>query len=165
MDVAFYIVLQFSGAISEPLLLLWAIGEPSRTSKVKYAATLPGEQGAWIAFIAEFLMTFVLMLAILVAVHSERLEKFAGLFAAVLIALYIGFDSPLSGMSLNPARTFVSGLTSHMWDGLWLYFVAPMLAALLATVLSTDADRWQARVREAASNAKNSICAICSPTV
>jgi aquaporin Z len=61
------------------------------------------------------------------------LEKLAPAIIAVLIAVYIAFESPLSGMSLNPARSFGSALTAGQYKGLWLYFVAPVLAMLLAT--------------------------------
>ena len=87
------------------------------------------------AFAAEFAITFVLMLVLLVAVNSERLEKRAGLFAGALIALYLAFETPLSGMSLNPARTFGSALAARHWADLWLYFAAPVAAALLAAEL------------------------------
>jgi hypothetical protein len=48
------------------------------------------------------------------------------------VGLYIAFESPLSGMSMNPARTFGSALTAGRWDGIWIYFTAPPLAALAA---------------------------------
>jgi len=72
------------------------------------------------------------MLVVLIALSSERLEKKVPAIIAVLIAVYIAFESPLSGMSMNPARSFGSALTANQWDGIWVYFVAPMLAMLLA---------------------------------
>ena len=58
--------------------------------------------------------------------------KYAGLLLAALIGLYIAIESPLSGMSLNPARSFGSALLAGQWHGIWLYFVAPPMAMLLA---------------------------------
>ena len=132
-DAVFYTLFQFIGAMLAPVLLLWAIGEPFTHEKVKYATTQPGPHGAGLAFLAEFVISFVLMLALLVAINSERWEKKAGLVAAALIALYIGVESPLSGMSLNPARSFGSALTAGQWNGIWVYVLAPVLAMLLAT--------------------------------
>jgi glycerol uptake facilitator-like aquaporin len=73
------------------------------------------------------------MLAVLIALNSKRLEKLVPALIALLIALYIAAVAPISGMSLNPARTFGSAVTANQYNGLWLYFVAPMLAMLLAT--------------------------------
>ncbi len=75
----------------------------------------------------------MLMLVLLLAINSERWEKAAGAFAAALIALYIAFESPLWGMSLNPARSFGSALTAGQWTGMWAYFLAPVASMLLAT--------------------------------
>jgi len=131
-DAVFYTLFQFLGAVVAPVLLLLAIGEPFTHEKVKYATTQPGPPGAIVAFAAEFVISFILMLVLLVAINSARWEKKAGAFAATLIALYIAFESPLSGMSLNPARSFGSALTAGQWKGMWLYFVAPMASMLLA---------------------------------
>ncbi len=132
-DAVLYTTFQFFGGMLAPVLLLWMIGEPFTHEKVKYATTQPGPAGALVAFAAEFVISFILMLALLVAINSECFEKAAGAIAAILIAVYIALESPLSGMSLNPARTFGSALTACQWTGLWLYFVAPVASMLLAT--------------------------------
>ncbi len=132
-DAIFYTLSQFIGAMIAPLLLLAAIGAPFAHEDVKFATSMPGPAGAMIAFIAEFLMSFILMLAVLVALNSKRLAKLTPVIVGALIGLYIAFESPLSGMSLNPARSFGSALTADKWNGLWVYFVAPVLAMLLAT--------------------------------
>ena len=76
-----------------------------------------------------------LMLVALIALNSERLEKKTPALIASLIAVYIAFESPLSGMSLNPARSFGSALTANHWDGIWVYFTAPVLAMLLSVAV------------------------------
>jgi aquaporin Z len=115
-------------------LLLTAIGGPFAHEKVKFATTQPGD-GVPVAaaFAAEFAISFILMLAVLIALNSKRLEKLVPGLIALLIALYIAVVAPISGMSLNPARTLGSALTAHQYNGLWLYFVAPIVAMLLAT--------------------------------
>lgn len=137
-DALFYTLFQFIGGVLAPLLLLWLIGEPFAHPDVRYATTRPGPLGAWVAFLAEFAISYALMLVLLLAINSERWAKKAGLAAASLIALYIAFESPLSGMSLNPARSFGSALTAGQWDGIWLYFAAPMLSMPLAA----ETFRW-----------------------
>jgi aquaporin Z len=99
---------------------------------VAYIATLPGPEGPAVAFVAEALISFGLMLMVLLTTNSARLMRFTGLFAGCLIALYITIEAPLSGMSMNPARTLASALPGHLFEGLWIYLTAPPLGMLLA---------------------------------
>jgi len=64
--------------------------------------------------------------------NSKRLAGFTGIFAGILVATYITVEAPLSGMSMNPARTFGSALPAHMWKDSWIYFSAPPLGTLAA---------------------------------
>ena len=70
------------------------------------------------------------MLVILSASNQPRLAPFTGIVVGVLIACFITFEAPLSGMSMNPARTFGPDLIGQVWRGLWIYFVAPPLGML-----------------------------------
>ncbi len=132
VDAIFYIIAQFVGALITARLLLFFIGHDFAHPDVKYGATTPGPQGALVAFAAEFVISFLLLFVILIAINSTRLKKLDGLFGGILIALYLVFETPLSGMSLNPARTFGSAVTAQRFDALWVYFVAPTLAMWLA---------------------------------
>lgn len=134
-DALFYTVFDFVGAGRAPPLPLWAIVAPFGDELLSYGTTQPGPAGIWIAFAAEFVIAFVLMIVLLSALGSKRREKHAGLLVAALIGLYIAVESPLSGMSLDPARSFGSALLAGQWHGLWLYLVAPPLAMLPATEL------------------------------
>ena len=84
------------------------------------------------AFFAEAGISFVLMLTILAISNHSRLAPFTGLFAGLLVWTYITIEAPLSGMSMNPARTFGSALLAQDYLGLWIYFTAPPLGMLLA---------------------------------
>jgi aquaporin Z len=53
-------------------------------------------------------------------------------FAGCLVALYITFEAPLSGMSMNPARTLASALPARLFDTLWIHFMGPAAGMLLA---------------------------------
>jgi len=66
---------------------------------------------------------------------SERWKRFTGVFAGLLVATYITIESPLSGMSMNPARTVASALAAHRWIAVWIYFVAPLTGMLIAAEL------------------------------
>jgi aquaporin Z len=72
---------------------------------------------------------------VLVSTNAPRLARFTGVLAGVLVALYISFEAPLSGMSMNPARTLGSALPGGIYTGLWIYFTAPLLGMLLAAQL------------------------------
>ena len=132
-DAIFYTLFQFVGAVVAPPLLLWAIGAPFGHERIRYGATQPGPGGEWVAFAAEFAISFVLMLVLLFALGAKTWERRSGLLLAALIGLYIAIESPLSGMSLNPARSFGAALTAGQWTGIWVYFVAPRLAMMLET--------------------------------
>jgi aquaporin Z len=144
-DAVWYVIFQFAGALLAPYLVLALIGDAFRHPEVKLATSAPGPAGPAAAFAAEFAITFVLMLAVLVCLDSRRLREWLGVIVAVLIGVYITVESPLSGMSMNPARSFGSAVAAAHWDGLWIYFVAPPLAAVAAVVLY-DALRRSGRV-------------------
>jgi len=67
--------------------------------------------------------------------------RFTGLITGLLVAAFITFEAPLSGMSMNPARTFGSAVVGQVWTGLWIYFTAPVLAMQLAATLYVRGDR------------------------
>lgn len=61
-----------------------------------------------------------------------KLSKFTPYFTATLITLFITFEAPFSGMSMNPARTFASAIVSNVWTGFWIYCTAPIFGMFLA---------------------------------
>jgi aquaporin Z len=134
-DALFYILFQFIGGVSGVSLASAAIGPPLQHSAINYVVTTPGPGGAGVAFAAEFAISMLLMATILWASNSARLHRFTPLFAGALIAAFIAFEAPLSGMSMNPARTFGSAVPAGEWTALWIYFIAPTSAMLLASVL------------------------------
>ena len=131
-DATWYCASQFLGAIGGVALATLVLqGAPSHQA-VRYAATLPGIYGDTVAFVAELAISFILMSAILFASDHEVLAPYTHHFAAILIAVYIAFESPLSGMSTNPARTFGPALYAGYWHALWIYFIGPPLGMLAA---------------------------------
>lgn len=131
-DAAFYMASQFAGGLAGVLISYLVIGAPLSHSAVNYAATAPGPAGASTAFWAELLISGFMMSAILFVSNTRRLNRFTGVVAGALVATYITIEAPLSGMSMNPARTFGSALPAWDWSALWIYFTAPPLAMLLA---------------------------------
>jgi len=134
-DAAFYILFQFIGGIAGVLSASIFLGNLVAHSAVNYAATVPGPKGPTPAFIAELTITFILMSVILTVSNTKQLARWTGLFAGALVAIYISLEAPISGMSMNPARTFGSAFGAHLWTSLWIYFTAPALGMLLAAEL------------------------------
>lgn len=131
-DAIFYALFQFIGA-SVGVLLSWLIlGDWLANKDVNFAVTMPNQNGASISFIAEFIISFGMMLMVLIVSNHVRLARFTPYFAGFLVALYISLEAPISGMSMNPARTFGSAIAANVWTSWWIYFVAPPLAMLLA---------------------------------
>jgi aquaporin Z len=131
-DAAFYILFQFIGGIAGVLIASVFLGSSVAHTTVNYAATVPGPKGPTPAFVAELTIAFILMAVVLTISNTKQLARWTGLFAGALIAIYISLESPLSGMSMNPARTFGSAFGAHLWTSLWIYFTAPLLGMLLA---------------------------------
>ncbi len=131
-DAALYVAAQFVGAVAGTWLAAVALGARLADPAVNYVATRPGAFGPWVAFAAEAGIAFVLMTVILIVSNRPQLNSLTGLCAGLLVALYITFEDPLSGMSMNPARTFGSAFVGQIWDSIWIYFTAPPLAMLLA---------------------------------
>ena len=131
-DAFLYIVSQFTGAVTGVLLCAVFLRPWISDSRVNYVVTAPGPKGNSMALVSEFAISFLLMMMVLVFSNNKRLAGFTGIFAGTLIATYITVEAPLSGMSMNPARTFGSALPAHMWEGWWIYFSAPPLGMLAA---------------------------------
>jgi aquaporin Z len=134
-DAAGYVVAQFAGGLAGVAVAVALLaGLPSDPS-VNFVATVPGPDGTLPAFAAEAAMSFALMLAVLwTSAHSRR-ARYTGVAAGCLVALFIVLEAPLSGMSLNPARTLGPALFAHVGRSLWIYFTAPPLGMLLAAEL------------------------------
>jgi aquaporin Z len=131
-DAVFYIAAQFAGGLLGVSLVLAVLGIAFANPPVSYVATVPGAAGVRAALLAEALLSFGLMLMVLFATNTARLMRLTGVFAGCLVALYIALEAPVSGMSMNPARTFASALPGHLWTGLWIYFLGPPTGMLLA---------------------------------
>jgi len=131
-DAMFYVASQFIGgligAISAAVALSAWVSHPA----VNYVVTMPGAAGAFVALIAEMAIAFILMTVVLRVSSTPRLHKFTGLCAGILVAIYITVEAPISGMSMNPARTFASAVPAHHWAYLWIYFLGPVIGMAFA---------------------------------
>jgi aquaporin Z len=133
-DTTGYVVAQFVGGIAGVVLASALLGTLLADPTVNYVATVSGMQGVAVAWIAELLMSGGMMLTVL-AVSNSRAARLTGLCAGLLVMTFIVVEAPISGMSLNPARTLGSAVATGAWADLWIYFTAPPLGMLLASEL------------------------------
>jgi len=133
-DLAGYVVAQFLGGVGGMLAASTLLGATLAHPAVHYVVTLPGPS-LFNAFLAEVCITAALMSVVLLVSNTPRLARYTGLFAGACVALFIAFEAPISGMSLNPARTFASAFVANDWRALWIYFVAPPIGMLSAATV------------------------------
>ena len=130
-DAAGYLVAQFAGGAAGVALAYALL--PRGVAATRFAATLPGAPLP-LVFAAEALISFVLMRVVLL-LGSSRHARWTGVCAAALVAVYIVVEAPVSGRSMNPARTLASALGARDFTAIWIYFTAPLLGMLAAALL------------------------------
>ena len=133
-DALAYMAAQFAGGLAGVLLVFATFGDRFAAPPVSFVATTPAH-GSAVAFALEALISCGLMLAVLTFASRARLAPYTGLAAGALVALYIAFEAPYSGMSMNPARSFASAAPAGLFADLWIYFVAPPLGMGAAAIL------------------------------
>lgn len=130
-DVVGYIIAQFLGSILGAILLVLVWGKYA--GSVNNGMTLPGAGYAlWFVFLAEVFMTFLLVLSIFLFVSNHRLMRWTPFMTWLLVAAMVWLGAPISGTSLNSARSIGPALVTGLWRDQWLYCIAPPLGALLA---------------------------------
>lgn len=134
-DAAWYILAQFVGGSTGMLLVKILAFDWIASPEVNYAVTVPGSAGIGLAFLMEMLLSFLLFGMVLSLNNYPRLAPFTGFFVGALLVLYISLEAPLSGMSINPARTFASALFANVWTAWYIYFIAPVVGMNLAGYL------------------------------
>lgn len=128
-----YALAQVIGAIAGVGLAYVACGDLLRG--VRYGATAPGPGWTWWgALPAEVACTFALAFLIFVAVNKPALAARTGLLAGGLVVLMVTLVAPISGTSVNPARSAAPALFVPLFRDQWLYVVGPIAGAWLAAV-------------------------------
>jgi len=131
-DATLYIIGQFVGAVIGVLLAGFILRGILARPEIRFAGTHPGATGIWVALVAEFLISFLMMSMVLHVSNHVQLSRYTGVIAGILVATYIAFEAPYSGMSMNPARSFASAVPSGIWMDLWIYILAPPVGMLVA---------------------------------
>jgi MIP family channel proteins len=126
-----YILAQCAGAIAASSVLFLSLG-----SVANMGATLPLHDNWLQALVLELVLTFILMLVILGSGLDRRSpEGFAGVAIGLTVGLEAAFMGPITGASMNPARSLGPALVGWIWQHHWLYWVAPILGAQLAVLV------------------------------
>jgi len=126
-EVGLYLAAQCSGAIlaSASLRLLFPAQE-------NLGVTQPAGN-IWTAFFSEVILTFFLMFVILnVATGAKEKGIVAGIAVGAVVCFSALVGGPISGASLNPARSLGPALFSNNFNSIWIYLFAPVLGALVA---------------------------------
>jgi MIP family channel proteins len=126
-EVLPYVVAQIVGSLSASLVLRALLGASAQA-----AVTIPAI-GLGRGLVVEVILSFFLMLVIMAVATDARV---AGTVAGLAVGLTVAFEAlmggPLSGASMNPARSFGPALANGMWTAQWIYWVGPLLGATLA---------------------------------
>lgn len=135
-----YAAAHFIGAVLGVLTARGILGVSLMHKDVNGVATLPGRLGVKGAAVGEFVIAFTQLLVVLVAANIMVTHVYTGLIAGVMVAAWIVLVAPISGMSMNPARTLASAVLARQWRGLWVYLVVPPAAMLSAAGVFVELD-------------------------
>lgn len=129
-EVLPYILSQLLGAIFASFLLKFIF-----PNLELYGNTIPSD--GWVqSFLLEFIMTFVLMLVILkVSSGSKETGTMAAIAIGGVVLIEALVFGPITGASMNPARSIAPAIASGNFADLWLYIAAPILGALIAVLV------------------------------
>lgn len=133
-DTIGYIIAQLAGAAIAMFLLNLFFHAYLAHPAVNYIVTAPGKLGIWPAALAEFLLAFIMFLVVLM-VSNSKLAALTGWFAGLLVFIFITIEAPISGMSINPARSFGAAFVAGNYQSFWLYILAPVAGMQLAAYL------------------------------
>lgn len=126
IDAAGYIAAHVAGGSLGIVLATLLLAQLPADPAINYIATLPGPTGAGVALLAEFAISCGLMAVVLGVASDARLAPYAGAAAGLLVAAYITFEAPLSGMSMNPARSLGPALLAGRVETMWIYTLGPL---------------------------------------
>ncbi|XP_021750430.1 probable aquaporin NIP7-1 [Chenopodium quinoa] len=129
--VPLYVIAQLLGS-----LLATYVGQLVFRVNPEVIMTVPLKDHAFAAFVAEFIATFIVtFLAASLARDAKSVGHLAGFVMGIAIALAVLITGPLSGGSLNPARSIGPAILAWKLDQIWIYFIAPVAGAILGVLM------------------------------
>jgi aquaporin Z len=131
-DAFYYVLFQCLGGIAGVLLVQFILGKAFTDVPVHFVVTVPGAMGAITAFWVEVLIAFLMMSMVLLTSNHARFSKYTSLIAGVVVMMFVISTAPISGFSMNPARSLASALPANSWVSFWIYLTAPFIGMGLA---------------------------------
>ena len=144
----FFIIFQFLGALAASFTLNWLLPNAGTLGETIPSISLGRN------FFIEFFLTFLLMFVIVnLSYGSKQKGITSGIAVGATVTLACIIGAPLTGASMNPARTLGPALISGTYDGLWIYLTAPFLGASIAVafysyIFATDADKNRVKIKD-----------------
>ena len=131
-----YIISQLiGGVIGSVALLIWG----KQGESIQYGITLPGNAGLTYAFIGEVIAAACLIIYLYVFIGTKRLRNYTPYGIPFLFAILTWAEAALSGCSVNPARSFGPALIAGNFNDHWVYWIAPIIGVIIATLFF----RWR----------------------
>jgi len=127
-----YVFAQVTGAAIGCLpLLFW--GQMGRS--IEFGVTVPGAgYSIQTVFMGEVITTFIMVSLLILFIGFRQIRRFTPFMFPVLYAIMVPLEAAISGTSTNPARSFCPSVISGQWHGWWIYWLAPIVGALLASL-------------------------------
>jgi aquaporin Z len=134
-----YMIAQFAGGIAAALLLHWLYPEQAALEGAATVVTENADFSAWEALILEALFTFFLVWVVFATAVDEKgtFSAIAGFAIGLVLAVSVLSIGPITGSSINPARTFGPALVESEWADAWIYYVGPFVGGAVAALLYT----------------------------
>lgn len=134
-----YWVAQFAGATAAALLLTLIYPDEAQLQNAATVITDQADFNQFEGLILEALFTFFLVWVVFATAVDERgaFGAVAGVGIGLVLAVSVLTIGPITGSSINPARTFGPGLVENEWGDFWLYYVGPLVGGALAAILYT----------------------------
>jgi len=129
-DAIYYSVFQVLGGVVSVWLMAQILGDAFRSKPVSYVMTVPGSFGVAVAFVTEALIAFLMMTMVLITSNHPTLSKYTGAIAGFFVTCYVIITAPISGFSMNPARTLASDVPAMQYPSVWVYLTAPFIGML-----------------------------------
>lgn len=145
VTIAFWVSKRFPGKEVLPYVLAQIVGAALASAVLLYLFPLDTTSlGSTFvsgevlqSFVFEVVITFILMLTIImVATGSKEVGTLAGIAIGAIVAVLALLAGPITGASMNPARSLGPALVSGNLQNVWVYIAAPILGALLAVPVS-----------------------------
>jgi aquaporin Z len=130
-DAWAYVLAQVLGALLGVAVVAAVAGDAAQS--VQLGLTAPGQGfSVWLVFLSEVVITFALVFLIFFSVNNQRFAPHTPYLAGSLVAFLVFVEAPISGTSLNPARSLAPALMMHHAADQWIYLIAPLVGALAA---------------------------------